>query len=228
MHGGVSLRRVTFAGDLYFAMIDRLVLGTGNRKKLLEMEGLLQGTGLRLLTLSDFTGITEVVEDGHSFAENAEKKARGYALATGCWTVCDDSGISVDALNGAPGIYSARFAGPGANDDANNRLLLEKLKGVPDDERTAYYTCHIALADPSGTIRIRSEGICRGRLRHELDGQGGFGYDPLFELMEYHVTFGRLGSAAKSVISHRARALRDFCRQLQQLQQTRLEKEVSR
>lgn len=201
-------------------MIDRLVLGTGNRKKLLEMEGLLRGTGLRLQTLADFEGITEVVEDGHSFAENAEKKARGYALATGCWTVCDDSGISVDALGGAPGIYSARFAGPDADDGANNRMLLEKLAGVPDRERTAHYSCHIALADPGGTIRIRSEGICRGRLRHEADGQGGFGYDPLFELMEYHITFGRLGSVAKSVISHRARALRDFCRQLAQLQQT--------
>lgn len=201
-------------------MIDCLVLGTGNRKKLLEMEGLLQGTGVRLQTLADFQGITEVVEDGHSFAENAEKKARGYALATGCWTVCDDSGICVDALNGAPGIYSARFAGEHANDEANNRLLLEKLQGVPDDERTAYYVCHIALADPSGTIRIRSEGICRGRLRHEADGQGGFGYDPLFELPEYHVTFGRLGSTAKSVISHRARALREFCRQWARLRQS--------
>lgn len=209
-------------------MIDRLVLGTGNRKKLLEMEGLLRGTGLRLQTLADFEGITEVVEDGHSFAENAEKKARGYALATGCWTVCDDSGISVDALGGAPGIYSARFAGPDADDGANNHLLLEKLAGVPDRERTAHYSCHIALADPSGTIRIRSDGICRGQLRHEADGQGGFGYDPLFELMEYHITFGRLGSVAKSVISHRARALRDFCRQLAQLQQTLRETGTSR
>ncbi len=201
-------------------MIDRLVLGTGNRKKLLEMEILLQSTGLRLQTLSEFTGIVEVVEDGQSFAENAQKKASGYALATGCWTVCDDSGICVDALDGAPGIYSARFAGPNADDAANNRLLLEKLKGVPDDERTAHYTCHIALADPSGAIRMESEGICRGRLRHEADGQGGFGYDPLFELPEYHTTFGRLGSVAKSVISHRARALRDFCRQFAQLQQS--------
>lgn len=199
-------------------MIERLLLGTGNRKKRLEMEGLLRGAGVQLQTLADFEGISEVVEDGLSFAENAEKKARGYALATGLWTVCDDSGICVDALNGAPGIYSARFAGPNADDEANNRLLLEKLAGVPDDERSAYYACHIALSDPSGTIRIRSEGICRGRLRHEADGQGGFGYDPLFELLEYHVTFGRLGSVAKSVISHRARALRDFCRQFALLQ----------
>jgi XTP/dITP diphosphohydrolase len=209
-------------------MIERLVLGTGNRKKLLEMQGLLQGTGLQLQTLADFSEITEVVEDGHSFAENAAKKACGYALATGCWTVCDDSGISVDALDGAPGIYSARFAGEHADDAANNRLLLEKLKGVPDDERTAYYTCHIALADPRGAIRIRSEGICRGRLRHEADGQGGFGYDPLFELLEYHVTFGRLGVVAKSVISHRARALRDFCRQLAALQRSLREQETTR
>lgn len=201
-------------------MIDRLLLGTGNRKKRLEMEDLLQGQGLRLLTLSDFPGIPDVVEDGESFAENAGKKATGYALASGCWTVCDDSGISVDALGGAPGIYSARFAGPGADDEANNRLLLERLSGVSDEGRGAHYTCHIALADPQGKIRLRSEAICRGRVRHGAAGQGGFGYDPLFEVLEYHTTFGDLGPAAKRAISHRARALRDFVCQWNRLVQS--------
>lgn len=201
-------------------MIDRLLLGTGNRKKRLEMEDLLQGQDVRLLTLADFPGIPDVVEDGESFAENAAKKARGYALASGCWTVCDDSGISVDALGGAPGIYSARFAGPDADDEANNRLLLERLSGVPDERRGAHYTCHIALADPQGKVRLTSEAICRGRVRHLASGQGGFGYDPLFEVLEYHTTFGELGPAAKRAISHRARALRDFVCQWRRLVQS--------
>ncbi len=200
-------------------MIERLVLGTNNSKKLGEMAGLLRGTGLQLSTLAEFPGISEVDEDGSSFAENAAKKATEYARATGHWTVCDDSGICVDALGGAPGIYSARFAGPHADDQANNDLLLEKLRNVADEDRGAFYACHIALADPAGEIRICSDGICRGRVRRQRDGQGGFGYDPLFELVEYHTTFGRLGIAAKSVISHRARALRDFCRQLNLLLQ---------
>jgi len=224
MHGGTRasgwwgdwLRKAAQA-RIYFAMIDRLLLGTGNRKKRLEMEDLLQGQGVRLLTLADFPGIPDVEEDGSSFAENAAKKATGYALASGCWTVCDDSGISVEALGGAPGIYSARFAGPGADDEANNRLLLERLSGVPDERRGAYYTCHIALADPQGEIRLRSEAICRGRLRHTASGRGGFGYDPLFEVLEYHTTFGDLGPAAKRAISHRARALRDFVCQWKRL-----------
>jgi XTP/dITP diphosphohydrolase len=199
-------------------MIERLVLGTGNKKKLREMAALLQDLPLALQTLEDYPGIPEVVEDGQTFAENAAKKASGYALATGCWTVCDDSGISVEALSGAPGIYSARFAGPAADDQANNHLLLTRLHGLPAAKRGAHYTCHIALADPSGRVRIRSEAICRGRVRLEPDGQGGFGYDPLFEILEYHTTFGRLGPAAKSVLSHRARALRDFQRQFRQLQ----------
>lgn len=201
-------------------MIEKLVLGTGNVKKRLEMAELLEGLGIKLLTLSDFGAVPEVVEDGATFAENAAKKAVGYAIATGCWTVCDDSGICVDALGGEPGIYSARFAGLDADDQANNRKLLEKLAGVPNDKRGAHYTCHIALADPSGVIRLTAEAICRGRLRHEADGQGGFGYDPLFEVLEYHKTFGCLGSVAKRAISHRAKALREFRRQLAILQQS--------
>jgi len=199
-------------------MFDCLLLGTGNRKKRMEMEDLLGGLGIRLHTLEDFPGIAEVVEDGSSFAENAAKKAVGYALATGFWTVCDDSGLCVDALDGAPGIYSARFAGPGANDRENNRLLLEKLAGLPAARRGAHYVCAIALADPSGKVRIATEEICRGRIRQEPDGGGGFGYDPLFEVLEYHLTFGRLGPSAKSMFSHRARALRAFARQLQREQ----------
>jgi XTP/dITP diphosphohydrolase len=199
-------------------MIERLLLGTGNKKKRLEMAALLQDLPLELRTLAEYPGIAEVVEDGHTFAENAAKKATGYALATGCWTVCDDSGICVAALDGAPGIYSARFAGPDADDRANNDLLLARLSGVPTAERGAHYVCHIALADPQGQVRVSCEAICRGRVLEQPDGEGGFGYDPLFEILEYHTTFGRLGPVAKGVVSHRARALREFRRQLQHLQ----------
>lgn len=202
----------------YFAMIDTIVLGTRNRKKRRELEQLLEDYQIAIKTLDDFPDTGEVDEDGNSFAENAAKKAREYAQATGHWTICDDSGISVDYLNGAPGIHSARFAGNDGDDQANNRLLLEKMEGVPRSKRGAHYTCHIALADPKGEIRLTTERICRGVLRTEADGQGGFGYDPLFELPEYHTTFGQLGIAAKRLLSHRARAMRDFLNAFQKLQ----------
>lgn len=208
-----------FASQLYFAMIKTIVLGTRNRKKRLELEQLLADFEISIKTLDDFPDAGEVEENGSTFAENAAKKAREYAQATGQWTVCDDSGISVDFLDGAPGIYSARFAGTDGDDQANNDLLLQKMEGVPRSKRGAYYTANIALADPQGQIQIQCERTCRGVLRTERDGQGGFGYDPLFELPEYHMTFGQLGVAAKRLLSHRARAMRDFLTQFKKLQQ---------
>ena len=209
------------SGHGYFDMIDSIVLGTRNLKKRRELEELLLGQTIVVKTLDDFEGIGEVDEDGDTFAANAAKKATEYARAIGHWTVCDDSGISVDALGGAPGIFSARFAGPNAGDQDNNRLLLEKMEGVPLEKRGAFYTCHIALADPSGKIHIACEEICRGVLRTQLHGSGGFGYDPLFELPEYHLTFGELGAASKRMLSHRARAIRVFLHKFTQLRQQR-------
>jgi XTP/dITP diphosphohydrolase len=124
------------------------------------------------------------------------------------WVLADDSGLEVDALGGAPGVYSARFAGPDATDDANNRRLLELLRHTPLEERDARYVCHVTLADPSGTIRAESHETCRGRIRFEPAGANGFGYDPLFEIVEYHRTFGELGPLVKRALSHRARAMR--------------------
>lgn len=196
-------------------MFDTIVLGTRNLKKRRELEGLLSVRGIKVLTLDDFPASTEVVEDGLTFAANAAKKANEYALQTGHWVVCDDSGISVDALGGEPGIYSARFAGPAATDVDNLNLLLERLAGIPAEKRGAHYTCHIALADPSGTIRFQCEEICRGRVLENIHGEGGFGYDPVFQVLEYHLTFGQLGTAAKSMLSHRARAMRVFLHALQ-------------
>lgn len=200
-------------------MIDSIVLGTRNLKKRLELEELLVDQAIVVKTLDDFQGIGEVDEDGATFAANAAKKATQYARSTGQWTVCDDSGISVDALDGAPGIFSARFAGPNAGDHDNNRLLLEKMEGVPVENRWAFYTCHIALADPTGKIQISCEEICRGVLRTQLHGSGGFGYDPLFEIPEYHLTFGELGTASKRILSHRARAMRVFLKEFTKLRQ---------
>jgi XTP/dITP diphosphohydrolase len=163
---------------------------------------------LSVVTLDDVPDAIEVVEDGDSFAANARLKASQQAVHLGRWVLADDSGLAVDALDGAPGVYSARFAGPNATDDANNFYLLQTLSGTPLEKRTAHYVCHVTIADPTGTIRAESHDICRGRIRFEPAGSNGFGYDPLFEVVEYHRTFGELGPHVKHAISHRSRALR--------------------
>jgi XTP/dITP diphosphohydrolase len=190
--------------------VHELVLGTRNRKKAEELRELLNPLGFELLTLSDISEAIDVVEDGTTFADNAAIKATRQARHLKRWVIGEDSGLSVDALGGAPGIFSARFAGGGATDERNNAYLLEKLNDLPLEQRTAHYTCHIALSDPQGTVRIASESYCQGRIRFEAAGSQGFGYDPLFEIVEYHRTFGELGLSVKSVLSHRARALRQF------------------
>lgn len=185
-----------------------LVLGTGNRKKGLEMAGLFAPLGLEIKTLADFAETVDVVEDGGSFAENAGKKACEQAVFLNMPVLAEDSGIVVDALHGAPGIFSARFSGENATDESNNALLLEKLAGVPAERRTAHYVCHMTLADSEGRVIAETGGVCRGRIRFDPDGTNGFGYDPLFEVVEYHRTFGRLAPIVKKVISHRSRAAR--------------------
>ena len=188
--------------------IPLLVLGTGNRKKSLELVELLAPLGLELKTLRDFSNAIIVEENGDSFAANAALKAGQQAIHLGAWVLGEDSGLSVDALGGRPGIYSARYAGPQATDALNNRRLLEELGDTPAAQRTAHYTCHVALADPTGRIVARAEDYCRGRIRFAPAGDAGFGYDPLFELPEYHRTLAELGQAVKRVLSHRARAVR--------------------
>ena len=187
-----------------------LVLGTHNRKKGIELQRLLEPFGFELKTLADFSNAIEVVEDGDSFAANAQKKASQQAMHLGEWVLGEDSGICVDALDGAPGIYSARFSGEGATDEKNNALMLEKLAGLPIEKRTAYYVCHMSLSDPNGNIQVDCEEICKGRILDAPRGDGGFGYDPLFEIPEYHATFGELGPVVKAMLSHRSRAMRRF------------------
>jgi XTP/dITP diphosphohydrolase len=194
-----------------------LVLGTHNRKKGQELLELLAPHGFELKTLADFPHAVEVVEDGETFAANAALKATQQARHLGHWVLGEDSGICVDALDGRPGVYSARFAGEGASDEDNNRRLLEELGDLPPPRRTAHYVCHVTLSDPRGEVRLEAESQCRGRIRFEPAGNAGFGYDPLFEIVEYHRTFGQLGDAVKSVLSHRSRALRQFVPQLLKL-----------
>lgn len=185
-----------------------LVLASRNRKKSRELAELLAPHHIPVESVAEFPEMPEVVEDGDTFAANAAKKACETASRIGRWVLAEDSGLCVDALGGAPGIYSARYSDPGATDERNNAKLLVELADVPDDRRTAHYVCHVAIADPGGKLRLSIEETCRGRIAHEAHGNGGFGYDPYFLIPEYHATFGELGTAVKHAISHRARALR--------------------
>lgn len=208
-----------------------IVLGTNNRKKGIELAELLTPFNIEVRVLADFENKIEVAEDGTTFLENARKKASEQARFLNAWVIGEDSGLSVDVLGGAPGVYSARYAvlsenlgevsekgksrksetfsePVNASDEENNRLLLKKLGNTPLEKRTAYYTCAVALADPAGNIRDEYEQYCRGRILFEPAGSGGFGYDPLFEIMEYHRTFGELKPVVKQAISHRARTIR--------------------
>ncbi len=185
-----------------------LVLGTHNRKKGRELLALLAPFGFDLVTLADLEGPLEVEETGETFADNASLKASVQALHLGRWVLGEDSGLCVDALDGGPGVYSARFSGAEADDESNNDKLLAELVEVPPSKRGAHYVCHAALSDPSGEVLARAQGRCNGRILAEREGQGGFGYDPLFEIIEYHKSFGRLGETVKAAISHRSRAMR--------------------
>ena len=170
------------------------------------MARLLARVGLELRTLADYPQAIEVAEDGETFAANAALKATQQARHLGQWVLADDSGLMVDALDGAPGVLSARYSGPGATDAGNNQKLLEALRDVPLEKRAAQFVCHICLADPEGAIRGESSASCRGRILFAASGASGFGYDPLFEIVEYHRTFGVLSPLVKSHLSHRARA----------------------
>jgi XTP/dITP diphosphohydrolase len=198
-------------------MPPELVLGTGNRKKALELEDLFRPLGLCLATLADRPEALTVEETGGTFAENARLKAVEQARHLGAWVLGEDSGLAVDSLGGRPGVLSARYAGPAADDEANNARLLAELADVPPARRTARYVCHMTLAGPRGAVRAESEGDCRGVLLTVPRGSGGFGYDPLFEIPEYHQTFAELGLAVKGVLSHRARAGRLLIPQLAKL-----------
>ena len=191
-----------------------LVLGTRNRKKCREMAELIRPVWeassrlerLQIFSLDDYQAAPEVEEVAETFAGNARKKASELARAIDRWVLADDSGLTVDALQGAPGVLSARYAGEPCDDAANNRKLLEAISAVPDEQRGAAFRCALAVADPEGQIRLEAEGACRGRIVHQPRGTEGFGYDPLFLIAEYHKTFGELSPLVKHQLSHRSRA----------------------
>ncbi len=185
----------------------RLVLGSRNRKKLEEIRGLLGDMPLELSDLTPWPDLAEVIEDGHTFEANARKKATGYATAIREWVLAEDSGLVVPGLGGRPGVMSARYAGSHGDDAANNQKLMAELKPLPESKRAAYYVCVAALSDPEGEVIAVTEGRCQGVLTTELRGNGGFGYDPLFIIQEYHRSFGELSSVVKKALSHRARAI---------------------
>ena len=183
-----------------------LLVASTNSKKLKELQGLLEGLLIQFLSLKDFPGIQDVEEDGKTFKENAEKKALGFARQTGCLTLADDSGLTVDYLKGAPGVYSARFAGPKKDDLKNCQKVLALLKGVPAEKRTAAFRCAVALATPTRVLSVVEESVC-GRIADKMHGTGGFGYDPLFYYPEFDKTFAEVSPAKKHSVSHRGKAL---------------------
>ena len=184
----------------------RLVVGSRNKKKLQEIAQLLEPHGIQVVGIADYADIPEVVEDRDTFAGNAAKKATETATAINEWVLAEDSGLSVDALGGEPGVYSARYSGEGATDERNNQKLLKELAGVAFEKRGAHYTCHVAISSPTGEVRMTEEGTCCGRIIDEARGENGFGYDPYFLIPEFHQTFGELSSTVKNQLSHRARA----------------------
>lgn len=184
----------------------RLVLATNNKNKLRELAAMLADLPIAVVGIGEFADAPDVDETGETFAENAVLKAKAAAQYTGCWAMADDSGLEVDALEGQPGVYSARFAGPNATDADNNEKLLGLLEDVPDERRTARFRCAIALVSPEGRVFV-DEGACEGYIAREPRGDGGFGYDPLFVVPELGRTFAELPAEVKDRISHRARAL---------------------
>ena len=188
-------------------MMKELVLASGNKGKLAEFQRLLEGLDVQIHSMKEYPEIGEIVEDGSTFAENALIKARAVCKATGKPAMADDSGLAVDALNGAPGIYSARFAGEQRSDVDNNAKVLQLLEGVEDNKRTARFFCVIAIVLPDGR-EYTVEGTCEGTILHALQGEGGFGYDPLFYVESLDKTFAELTMEEKNCISHRGHANR--------------------
>jgi XTP/dITP diphosphohydrolase len=187
----------------------QLVVATRNKGKIIEIKSLLTGLVDGVTCATDLSDFPETVEDGATFEENALKKAREASVFTGFPALADDSGLVVDALNGRPGVYSARFAGDGAGDTANNNYLLEELEDVSSGSRQAAFVCVLAYVTPEGDEHLFS-GRVAGQILHEPRGEGGFGYDPLFLVTGFERSMAELTLAEKNSVSHRARAFEKF------------------
>lgn len=194
----------------------KLVLATNNQGKVKELTEMLKPLGFHVISIGEYPGFIEVEEDGETFAANAIKKAKAASEFTGELALADDSGLEVDALDGAPGVHSARFAGEPKDDAANNAKLLRQLADIPPEKRTARFRCVIAIAEPNGKTQT-TDGTCEGLILRELKGAGGFGYDPLFYVPEYKQTFAELNLENKNSISHRGKALKRVMELLQSL-----------
>lgn len=187
----------------------KLLIASGNRHKVAEISELLSDTPWQVVSLADFPQIELPPEDADTFAGNAYIKACAAAAESGLWTLADDSGLAVDYLDGAPGVYSARYAGEQKDDAANNRKLLAAMGDCPTDRRTARFVCALSLVSPEGQ-EWRAEGLCEGTIGYEERGDMGFGYDPLFIMADGEHTMAELDMTAKNRVSHRARALREM------------------
>lgn len=195
----------------------QLVVATRNHGKILEINALLTGLVDQVSSAADYADFPETVEDGATFEENALKKAREAARFTGLPALADDSGLVVDALNGRPGVFSARYAGVGADDAANNARLLEECRNIPEPERQAAFVCVLAFVTPEGVERLFT-GRVSGRILSAARGEGGFGYDPLFLVDGYGRSMAELEMAEKNVVSHRAKAFIKFREYLEKIQ----------
>jgi len=194
--------------------MSKLILASGNAGKVKEINNLLQANGIDVISQNEFA-VPEAIEDGLSFVENAIKKARNACLHTGLPSIADDSGIEVDAINKAPGIYSARFSGDGATDEKNNIKLLKELEGVAESERTARYQCvMVYMKSADDPTPIITQGSLEGRILTAPRGDGGFGYDPLFWLEDKNCSAAELSLEEKNKISHRAIALQAMIKRL--------------
>lgn len=187
--------------------METVIIASGNQGKLKEFKELMKDLAVEVKSLKDFPEIGDIEENGTSFAENAYIKAKAVFDAAGCLSIADDSGLEVDALDGAPGIYSARYAGEDKNDAANNEKLLQEMDAVPKEQRGAQFHCAIVAIDKNGN-RYDAEGIVRGEILRAPQGENGFGYDPLFYIEEFGRTTAELSMDEKNKISHRGKAVR--------------------
>lgn len=188
-------------------MKKKLIFATGNEGKMKEIREILGELDYEILSMKEAGVDVDIVEDGTTFEENAIIKAKTVMEATGSIVLADDSGLEIDYLDKAPGIYSARFAGEDTSYDIKNRILLDRLEGVPDEERRARFVCAVAAVFPDGTVKVVRETI-EGQIAHEIVGENGFGYDPIFYVPEYGCTTAEMTPELKNELSHRGKALR--------------------
>jgi XTP/dITP diphosphohydrolase len=204
--------------------MNEILIATGNAKKGREMIEILvsetPALPVRWRTLAEFPDWPQPVEDAETFGGNAAIKAGYYARHSGLWTIADDSGLEVDALGGDPGVRSARYAGEPCDDAANNHLLIERLRGIPAERRTARFRCAVALSDGKRVL-ARAEGAVEGRIIDQPLGENGFGYDPYFWVDAFDMTTARMSPQQKHAISHRGQALRTLRQKIAELLKTK-------